>query len=106
MCELEGITLDIELSGKKVEIYDIEIQRYKKIEKEFIRISNDLIEYMGFDDDYLRSDKWLMKYKKEDLVIKIHQQRDVIRKLISELEPSKKDKYIVHLEQIEKEDEI
>ncbi|MCZ8535491.1 hypothetical protein [Psychrobacillus psychrodurans] len=96
--------MDLELTGGKVEIYEMELLRYKIIEKEYIRISNDLIEYMGFDDDYLRSDKWLMKYNKNDLVTKIHQQRDVIRKVISDLEPSKKEKYIAHLEQIEKEE--
>lgn len=98
--------MSIELSSKKVEIFDMELQRYKKIEKDYNRISNDLIEYMGFSDEYLKSDKWLKKYNKDELVAKIHQQRDVIRKLISELEPSKKDEYIVRLEQIEKEDEL
>ncbi|MEK4628120.1 hypothetical protein MKZ17_07925 [Solibacillus sp. FSL R7-0682] len=98
--------MDITLSGKKVEIYEMELQLYKRIERDYNRISNDLIEYMGFSEDYLRNDKWLKRYKKEDLVVKIHQQRDVIRKLISELEPSKKDEYIAHLEQLEKQDEI
>lgn len=60
---------------------------------------------MDFRDEYLKSDKWLLKYNKNDLVAKIYRQRDVIRKLISELEPSKKEDYIARLEQIEKDDE-
>lgn len=100
----EGINLNSELSGGKVEIFKMELQSYKEIEKNYIRISNDLTEYMGFSDEYLKSDKWLKKYNKDDLVVKIHQQRDVIRKLISELESSKKEAYIARLEQIEKEE--
>lgn len=93
-----------ELRGGKEEIYAIELQRYKRIERDYIRIKNDLTEYMGFSDEYLRSDKWLMKYNKKDLVAKIHEQRSVIRKLISELDEDKREKYLSKHSAIEREE--
>lgn len=94
------------LSPKKVEIYESELLRYKRIERNYIRLDNDLTEYMGFSDEYLRSDKWLMKYNKKDLVTKIHEQRCVIRNIINESEPSKREKYINQLQLIEDGDQI
>lgn len=98
--------MDNWLSSKKVEIYESELQRYKLIERNYSRIDNDLTEYMGFLDEYLRSDKWLLKYNKKDLVTKIHEQRYVIRKLINELEPSKREEFINRLKLIEDGDQI
>lgn len=91
------------LIGGKVEIYNTELQRYKKIEQLYHRLDNDLTEYMGFDDEYLRKDNWLMNYNKKDMVKKIHEQRQVIRKLIDELEPTKKEQYLMILQQFDDE---
>lgn len=91
------------LYGGTKEISNIEYKNLKKIEKNYERINDDLIEYMGYSEEFLRSDKWLMKHNKKDLMDKIHKQRCVIRKLISELEPSRRDTYLEYLNKLERE---
>lgn len=58
---------------------------------------------MGFSDEYLRSDKWMMKYSKKDMLKKIHDQRCVIRKLIEKLDQPKKEVYLKVLQDLEEE---
>lgn len=87
------------------EISNYEYKLLKNAEKNYDRINDELTEYIGYSDEYLHNDKWLMKFNKKDLVHKIHRQRCLIRKIINELEPIKKEKYFNELQQIEKENQ-
>lgn len=87
------------------EISNYEYKLLKIAGKNYDRINEELTEYMGYSDEYLHSDKWLMKFNKKDLVYKIHRQRCLIRRIIDELDQVKKERYLKDLQQIENDNQ-
>lgn len=79
---------------KKVTIPLHQYKYYQSLEKDYSKLKTAFLEYMGYDDAFLKTEKGLNKLTKKELVSTIIQQRLVIRKLIQELEPSKREEYL------------
>jgi hypothetical protein len=84
--------------GKQVTIPLHEYEYYQSLSKEYSKLKINFLEYMGYDDAFLKTKKGLNKLKRKELVSTIIQQRLVIRKLIQELEPSKREEYLNFLD--------
>jgi hypothetical protein len=90
----------LEEMNKKVTIPLYEYINLQAISKEYSKLKIDFLEYMGYDDAFLKTEKGLNKLTKKELVSTIIQQRLVIRKLIQELEPSKREEYLSFLDSL------
>jgi hypothetical protein len=98
--EVRNMDEFLEEIDKKVTIPLYEYTYLQSISKEYSKLKIDFLEYMGYDDAFLKTEKGLNKLKKKELVSTILQQRLVIRKLIQELEPSKREEYLSFLDSL------
>jgi hypothetical protein len=80
------------------ETYKYMLRQFDKQSKRLGRISSDLHEYMGYNDDFLTTESGLNKLPKKELVEVIYQQRAMIRKLLELLPEDIKSKHIVKLD--------
>jgi hypothetical protein len=96
--EVRNLDESFEEIDKKVTITLFEYKYYQSLAEKYSKLKIDFLEYMGYDDAFLKTDKGLNKLKKKELVSTILQQRLVIRKLIQELEPSKREEYLSFLD--------
>lgn len=64
------------------------------------QLQNELLEFMGYEDSYLKTQQGLMRYKKEELVAIILRQRAIYRKLLQDMDEETKVRYIQELDSI------
>lgn len=59
-----------------------------------------LLEYMGYEEEFLITKAGLKKMNKDDLVQMILEQRNMIRKLIDDLDPIKQESHLNFLDDL------
>jgi hypothetical protein len=87
-------------SGSKIQIPWYEYQFLKSNSDKYHELHRMLLEYMGYDDEFLITRAGLKKLKRDDLVTLVLEQRNMIRKLIDDLEPLKRDEHINTLDNL------
>ncbi|MEK5390223.1 hypothetical protein NSQ59_07535 [Margalitia sp. FSL K6-0131] len=84
----------------KIELSWDEYQLLKSDSKKYHNLHRSLLEYMGYEDEYLITRAGLKKLKRDDLVTIVLEQRNMIRKLIDDLDPLKRDAHIDALDNL------
>ncbi|ANC77168.1 hypothetical protein ABE65_010290 [Fictibacillus phosphorivorans] len=64
------------------------------------RLQKLLLEYMGYSDEFLITKSALQRLKRSDLSEIVLEQRAMIRKLIDDLEPSKRKEHLEYLDKL------
>lgn len=83
-----------------VELKFHQLQYFEETEKKYERLQRLILEFMGYEDEFLITEKGLKKFKKDDLAKMVLEQRNMIRKLIDDLEPEKRDNHLNRLDDL------
>ncbi|MEK4029330.1 MULTISPECIES: hypothetical protein [Bacillaceae] len=88
---------DIEHEAK-IEVSLSDYEQLKKTADQYANLHKALLEYMGYEEEFLITRPGFKRMTKEELITIIFEQRSVIRKLIGDLEASKREEHIRFLD--------
>lgn len=91
------------MGENKIEIPWSEYKYYKSMVKKQGELQKQLYEYMGYEDEYLITHSSLKKLNRDNLAQMVLEQRNMIRKLIDDLEPSKREEHMRILDELFKQ---
>lgn len=77
-----------------------EYKLLKSDSDKYKRLHQQLLEYMGYEDEFLITKAGLMKLTKEELAKMVLEQRNMIRKLIDDLEQDKRNIHLNYLDEL------
>ncbi|MBH0171008.1 hypothetical protein [Fictibacillus sp. 18YEL24] len=84
----------------KIEIDWFEYKFLKEQLKEYTEQKRQLYEYMGFEEEYLITRASLKSLTKNHLSLMVLEQRNMIRRLIDDLEPEKREAHMQFLDDL------
>jgi hypothetical protein len=89
-----------EQSESKIEMSWFAYKILKANADKYNELHRSLLEYMGYEDEFLITRAGLNKLKKDELATIVLEQRNMIRKLIDDLEPDKREKHMQFLDDL------
>lgn len=98
--ELEPYKREIDEGNQSLNLKLYEYEFLKTHSEKYFELKRNLLEFMGYEDEFLITHAGLKKLKKDDLASIVLEQRNMIRKLIDELEPSKRESHMQYLDNL------